>query len=120
MSKNITNQIGAGLKFLKTNQDFAAFRASKSFQSKLLKIRIRYAPNQNGLRFGFIVPKKVVPKVVDRNKIKRRIKSILAKNVSKLKFSDVIFYPQKSLLKIDFAALEQEIKDLFTKAKLWK
>jgi ribonuclease P protein component len=108
------------LKFLKNDEDFAAFRQSKSFQSKFLKIRVRYTLSQNVPRFGFIVPKKVVPKVVDRNKMKRRIKSVLAANSAKLKGADIIFYPQKALLKIDFPTLTAEVKDLFTKSKLWK
>jgi ribonuclease P protein component len=108
------------LKFLKTDADFAAFRASKSFQSKFLKIRVRYTPNQNGSRFGFIVPKKIMPKVVDRNKVKRRLKSILMSSAKNLKSADVVLYPQKELLKINFSELKLEVEGLFTKAKLWK
>ena len=108
------------LKFLKNDQDFAAFRNSKSFQSRLLKIRVRYNLNQNVPRFGFIVPKKVVPKVVDRNKIKRRMKSVLTTINKNLKGADIIFYPQKELLKVGFENLTLEINDLFTKARLWK
>jgi ribonuclease P protein component len=108
------------LKFLKTQTDFAAFRISKSFQNRFLKIRVHFRLNQNTPRFGFIVPKKVLPKVVDRNLIKRRIKSVLAKQASKLKAADVVFYPQRELVKKPFAELEAEIKDVFSKAKLWK
>ncbi|MBX4191273.1 MAG: ribonuclease P protein component [Candidatus Doudnabacteria bacterium] len=108
------------LKFLKTDQDFAAFRTSKSFQNSLVKLRVRFRSDQNTPRFGFIVPKKVVPKVVDRNLIKRRIKSILSKLEPKLKPADMIFYPQKSLVLKKFNELAQEIEQLFTKARLWK
>jgi len=110
----------ATLAFLKTDQDFASFRSSKSFQTKLLKIRIYYASNQNITRFGFIVPKKIVPRVVDRNLLKRRIKSILQTRASRLKPCDIIFYPQKSLVTVPFAKVVIEVEDLFTKAKLWK
>ncbi|OGE73943.1 MAG: ribonuclease P protein component [Candidatus Doudnabacteria bacterium RIFCSPLOWO2_02_FULL_42_9] len=108
------------LKFLKDDKDFAAFRTSKSFQNRFLKIRVRYALNQNIPRFGFIIPKKVMPKVVDRNKVKRRIKSILVQSMSKVKGADVIFYPQKGLLKQDFQTLTHDVHELFTKARLWK
>ncbi len=108
------------IRFLKTDQDFSAFKSSKSFQNKLLKIRIHYSLNQNNPRFGFIIPKKVVPKVVDRNLLKRRIKSVLVKTAGKLKPVDVIFYPQKALVKKDFEFLTAEINELFSKAKLWK
>ncbi len=108
------------LKFLKTDEDFASMRASKSFQNSGLRIRVRFRSDQNVPRFGFIVPKKIMPKVVDRNLIKRRTKSILEKFLNKLKPADVIFYPQKILLKKTFTDLEAELDELFTKAKLWK
>jgi ribonuclease P protein component len=106
--------------FLKTDQDFAAFKSSKSFSSNVLKIRVRFRSDQNTPRFGFIVPKKVVPKVVDRNLIKRRLKSILLPLANDLKSVDMVFYPQKVLVQKKFADLNEEVKQLFTKAKLWK
>ena len=108
------------LKFLKTDQDFAQFRSSRLINGKFIKIRVRYGLNQNYPRFGFIVPKKVIPRVVDRNLLKRRIKSSLITFSRDLKAADVIFYPQKELIKKDYQFLQQAIKDLFTKAKLWK
>ena len=108
------------LKFLKTDQDFAGLRLGKSFQSSNLKLRVRFRSDQNVPRFGFIVPKKVLPKVVDRNFIKRRIKSILAQTLPKLKVADIVFYPQSALVNKNFAELESEVKQLFEKAKLWK
>jgi ribonuclease P protein component len=108
------------LQLLKTEQDFQAFRASKSFQTKLLKIRVHYSLNQNVPRFGFIIPKKVVPKVVDRNLLKRRIKSVLQAQGAKFKPADILFFPQKALVKKSFPLLTEEIKQLFTQARLWK
>jgi ribonuclease P protein component len=108
------------LQLLKTEQDFQAFRASKSFQTKLLKIRVHYSLNQNIPRFGFIIPKKQVPKVVDRNLLKRRIKSVLNLTANKLQPADIVFYPQKALVKQPFPMLSEEINQLFTQARLWK
>jgi ribonuclease P protein component len=95
-------------------------RASKSFQNLALKVRVRFRSDQNTPRFGFIVPKKVMSKVVDRNLIKRRIKSILLRHVKKLKPADIIFYPQKEMVKKKFSEVEDEISQLFSKAILWK
>ena len=106
--------------FLKSEQDFNAFRLSKSYQSKLLKIRVHYSLNQNVARFGFIIPKKVVAKVVDRNLLKRRIKAVLLEDSKKVKPVDVLIFPQKALIKQTFAELQAELRELFTKAKLWK
>lgn len=108
------------LTFLKTDQDFAAFRSSKSFQTQVLKIRVRFRSDQNTPRFGFIVPKKVMPKVVDRNLTKRRIKYILAQVAAKLKPVDIVFYPHKDLVLKKFSELSAELKELFSKANLWK
>ena len=105
---------------LKTEQDFAAFRQSKAYQTKLLKLRVHYSVNQNLPRFGFIIPKKVVPKVVDRNLLKRRIKSVLQSVATRVKPADIVFYPQKALVKQPFPKLTEEIKTLFTQARLWK
>jgi|GEM_PF-3319804 ribonuclease P protein component len=108
------------LALLKTEQDFSNFRQSKSFQSRLLKIRVHYSLNQNNPRFGFIIPKKVLPKVVDRNKLKRRIKFVLSAEVSRVQPADVLIFPHKDLLKLKFADLTAEVRQLFTQAKLWK
>ena len=105
---------------LKTEQDFQAFRKSKGYQTKLLKIRVHYSPNQNISRFGFIIPKKLVAKVVDRNLLKRRIKSALGQAIGQVKPADVVFYPQKALVKRTFAQLTEEVNQLFSQAKLWK
>ena len=110
----------AKLLLLKSEQDFQAFRKSQAFQTKLLKIRVHYSPSQNIPRFGFIIPKKQVPKVVDRNLLKRRIKSVLNQTANKLKAADVVFYPQKTLVKQSFLKLTEEIKQLFSQARLWK
>ncbi len=108
------------LNLLKTEKDFEAFRQSKSFQSESLRIRVLPRPNQNHPRFGFIVPKKVLPKVVDRNVLKRRIKTFLVKNADQVKSVDVLIFPGKNLLKKKFTELETELNQLFSKARLWK
>ncbi len=109
------------LALLKSEQDFEGFRNNKSYQSTNLKIRVRSSsPDQNTPRFGFIIPKKLVPKAVHRNLIKRRIKNALLKSASNLQAVDVLFFPRPQLLQKKFADLEQEIKLIFIKARLWK
>lgn len=108
------------LVLLKTDQDFKNFKANKSYQGKVFKIRVHFSANQNTPRFGFIVPKKVLPKVVDRNLIKRRLKSILQKHAPRLRPSDIIFYPGREALKWKFDELSKEVELIFSNAKLWK
>src|ERR1044071_4105526 len=96
------------LQLLKTDADFAHARFKKFSSTSSLRIRTALR-NQNSPRFGFIVPKKILPKVTDRNKVKRRLKNILTKQQSFIKPVDIIFFPQKSSLKLTFARLEAEV-----------
>lgn len=107
------------LQLLKTDKEFNLFRSSKSFSTKDLKIRVIFA-NQNNPRFGFIIPKKILPKVVDRNLIKRRMKTALLFDQKKLKPANILIFPYSGLLKKTFAGLRKELEYLFTKANLWK
>ncbi len=108
------------LHLLKTEQDFSQFRQSKLYQSPLLRIRVNSAKNQNFPRFGFIIPKKTLPRVVDRNLVKRRIKTLLLKNQGKLKPVNILFFPNAGLLKKKFSDVSVELENLFSKAKIWK
>jgi ribonuclease P protein component len=108
------------LVLLKSQEDFENFRRSKSYDAPLLKIRVRQGVNQNLPRFGFIIPKKVLPKVVDRNLLKRRMKSFLSKNVAKFRSDDVLIFPKAQMLKAKVLVLEKELTELFGKARLWK
>jgi ribonuclease P protein component len=108
------------MEWLKTQQDFESFRASKAYQTTLLKLRVHWSRNQNVTRFGFIIPKKVLPKVVDRNKLKRRLKTILLKFGPKTKPADVLLFPSNRALKLTFVQLEKEMELIFTQARLWK
>ncbi len=67
-----------------------------------------------GPRVGLTVPK-ALGKAVDRNRIKRRLREIVRKNVSRLgDFAiDVILHPKRSVLHADSAALEREVVLIF-------
>src|SRR5688572_10903590 len=103
------------LVLLKTEADFATFRSSRTFQTPELRIKVS-SQNQNVPRFGFIVPKKVLPKVTDRNKVKRRIKAVLIKHLNRSKPVGVLFFPNQKTLKLEFMNLEKNILELFSKA----
>jgi ribonuclease P protein component len=110
----------AKLVFLQSDEDFDQFRRSKLITSPNLRVRVRFNTNQNTPRFGFIIPKKVLPKVTDRNKVKRRLKNFLGKNIVKMAAADYLFFPGKTSLKQKYQDLEQEIITLFKQARLWK
>lgn len=106
--------------WLKTQTDFENFKASKSYQASLLKIRVHFSANQNLPRFGFIVPKKVLPKATDRNLIKRRLKNILAKLAPRVKSADILFFPRTQAIARKSGDLRQEVELIFSQARLWK
>ncbi|MGE5392363.1 MAG: ribonuclease P protein component [Candidatus Saccharibacteria bacterium] len=108
------------LVLLKNSQDFSRFQGSRPFYTTALKLRIAVNTNQNKPRFGFIVPKKVFPKVVDRNKIKRRLKTLFLKHQQQLKPLDLLVFPGKKALFLRFPDLEREFLTLSGKANLWK
>lgn len=108
------------LVFLKTEEDFSNFRKSRSLASASLKIRWHVPLNQNHPRFGFIVPKKSVKKVVDRNLIKRRLKSLLTKYSKGIKPVDILFFPKPDTIKLKFADLERELIEVLLKAKIYE
>jgi ribonuclease P protein component len=107
------------LVFLKSEDDFSNFKKSKSLMSENFRVRWHYPKNQNIPRFGFIIPKKVVKKVTDRNLIKRRVKSILAKRLKGIQPVDILFFPKPGTIKIKFPALEAEVMGILTKARIY-
>jgi ribonuclease P protein component len=110
------------LVFLKSEEDFSNFKKSRSLSSANFRLHW-YFPNrqmnQNFPRFGFIVPKKTLKNVTDRNLIKRRVKSILTKHSSNFGPIDILFFPKPGSIKLRFAELEEELLNLLKKAGIY-
>lgn len=108
------------LVILKKDEDFEKNRFSRSFSGRFLRLRKTGFLNQNFPRFGFIVPKKILPKVTERNKVKRRLKGIILKIISNVVLVDVLIFPQKNSIKAKYIDLEQDLYYLFKVSGLWK
>lgn len=66
-----------------------------------------------GARVGLTVGK-VMGKAVDRNRIKRRMRDVVRRQLPLLRLPvDVVIHPRRSVIDLDFTALEREVASVF-------
>ena len=71
------------------------------------------ADGATGARIGLTVGK-VMGKAVDRNRIKRRMREAVRKNLPALTTPvDVILHPRRSVIDLEFATLDHEVATVF-------
>ena len=64
-------------------------------------------------RVGLTVGK-VMGKAVDRNRIKRRMREAVRKNIASLSLPvDVVLHPRRSVIDLDFVVLDREVAQVF-------
>ena len=65
-------------------------------------------------RIGLTVGK-VMGKAVDRNRIKRRMREAVRRNIATLEGPiDVVLHPRRSVIDLDFATLDREVAQVFS------
>lgn len=65
----------------------------------------------NEIKFGMVVSKKISKKAVERNKIRRRLMTVLGKNLKKFALGKrVLFLVKKDLLGVKPKEIEEELE----------
>ena len=106
----------------KTDFDLIKKIKKKSYSSYSLNLRLCNIDAGAGpSKFAVIVPNSVSKRSVLRNKLKRRVKSIILKNLDHIKNGlAVLIYLKKDSLNCSFQELEEELLEVFNKSKIFK
>jgi len=105
---------------LKKKKDFENVSESKQqISGRFLILKF----TKNGLdttRAGFVVSKKISKRAIDRNRIKRRMRSVCKTEIVKLKKGiDVVFFAKKNIINTEFIDIHRDIKQLLTRAGIY-
>ena len=106
---------------LKKKKDFErVFKLGKGCQEGFLFLKAT-KNNLEASRFGFIVSQKISKKAVVRNKVKRRLRAIIRKNLPRIKKGlDIVLITRPGVENENFKSIEKNIDRIFTKAKILK
>jgi len=101
---------------LKRKKDFERiFKKGKSVKQDLFLVKYM----ENGLelpRIGIVISKKVCPRAVERNLIKRRMREIIRKRIEQLGSKDIVIIALSGINKnIEFSKLENIIDNILEK-----
>ncbi|MCK9438981.1 MAG: ribonuclease P protein component [Patescibacteria group bacterium] len=99
----------------KTKEIEKTFKNGKSFYSNVLGFKV-LKNDLNESRFCVIISAKISKKAVERNKIKRRIRAIVNRDLKQIKKGfDIIIIVTKNIINLEFSGLSQEVEDSFKK-----
>lgn len=94
------------------------FKEGKTIKSELFTLKILYT-DSNLSKFSIVVPVSVEKKATKRNKLKRRGRSILAKNIDNIKKGlEMAVFLKKEAKELKFADFERELVSLLEKSRL--
>ncbi len=106
---------------IRKKEDFARlFKKGQIFHSKGVSAKVG-RNSKNAVRLGFVISTKVSKKAVKRNKVRRRLRTILGKRLEQLKPGlDIAILTRKDVMDMSFKELEKSVEHLIEKAKLSK
>lgn len=113
---SLLGMLKKGLRLRKKEDFDRVFRSGKPLFFN--EIGCRYLKNDTGVRLGFSLSKKHVPLAVDRNRLRR----VLSEAFFRLEAqwpagADIVFFTVRKPKKIDMAASQAIISDLFNQIK---
>jgi len=101
------------------NREFIPYILKKGESKKSGLFIIRFTKNQEkSSRFRVIVSKKIHPKAVKRNYLRRQIYEAIresSKEITDNKKLDIIFIPKKTILKNNYQEIKKDIKEILQK-----
>jgi ribonuclease P protein component len=102
----------------KKNEFDNVFKRSKASSGRFVFLKV--LENDLGIsRFGFIVSSKISKRAVIRNKIKRRLREIIQKNIINIeKGLDVVILARPNIINCDFGEIKEDTERLFKKLKI--
>lgn len=104
------------------NRDSVAeiFKKGKSFSSDNFILKITPI-EQKESAFAFVVQSKTTKKAVERNKLKRRARSVVRNILNSIKNNiGVIVFLKKSSIDMTYKEMNEELANLFKKARILK
>ncbi len=106
---------------LKKKKDFErVFKQGKGIREGFLFLKM-YKNDLSESRFGFIVSQKISKKAVVRNKVKRRLRAIIFKKLSKIKKGiDVVVITNIGIESQSFQEIEKNIDKILIRARCLK
>ncbi len=105
---------------LSREKDFKEiFRKGKTFKQDCLVVRFIFNNKENS-RFGFVVSLKISKKAIERNKIKRRLKYIIKKNLLNIKKGfDIVIITLPGIEKKSYTELKETTREILKRAGLF-
>lgn len=86
----------------------AVIGRGRYFQGRVFTLKYLPSTKQN-FRFSVVVGSKVSKKAVIRNRIRRRVKSVVWQHVSTLPLFDVLFFAKKGSEKSNFLEIKEDV-----------
>lgn len=106
-------------KTLKVPRQHIPFILKKGHENISLLFIARYHKNEEHFsRYRVIISKKLHPKAVNRNKLRRQVYEAIRNNIEQSSSAlDIILIPKKNILNKDYQEIEQDIKNKILRLK---